>query len=45
MTWRGALSAVLLGAFTVGLATAGVLIVLPVVVYRHWRRQMHATHG
>lgn len=45
MSLRGALSAVLLGAFTVGLATAGVLVVLPALIYRRWRRQMHATHG
>ena len=44
MTWRGALSALLLGSFTVGLATAGVLVILPALAYRQWRRRVGEAH-
>jgi hypothetical protein len=42
---RGIAAAALLGIGTLVLAAAGLLIVVPILVYRGWRRKMHATHG
>jgi ABC-type Mn2+/Zn2+ transport system permease subunit len=42
---RGLAAAALLGFITVGLAVAGVLVIVPVLVARRWRRRLHATHG
>jgi hypothetical protein len=42
---RGLAAAALLGTVTLAVAAAGLVFVLPALVYRHWRRRLHATHG
>lgn len=44
MSLRGALAAAVIGAFTVGLATAGVAFIIPALVYRQWRRRKVDAH-
>jgi len=40
---RGFAAAALLGLVTLALAGLGVLFILPVLVFRRWRRRTHAT--
>lgn len=42
---RGLAAAALIGVGTVALAAVGLVFVVPALIYRHWRRRMHATHG
>jgi hypothetical protein len=42
---RGLAVAALIGTFTLALALAGVLFIIPALIYRHWRRQMHTSKG
>lgn len=40
---RNVAALALIGTFTVGLAVAGVLFIVPALIYRRWRRRMHVT--
>lgn len=42
---RGIAAAALVGIGTIAIAALGLFIVVPALVYRHWRRRLHATHG
>lgn len=45
VTVRGLAAAALIGTATLALAAAGLMFIVPALIYRRWRRRMHATHG